>query len=130
MERAGKFLNKLANTATPEELAIAAWKTVIGKRLIRYAWAKALVRGNLIVETEDAIWQKQLFHLRHQILRRLAAVLGDEIVHDVEFRIATPRRPPQAAETASTEASCDEADRIEDPVMRLIYKRARKKASA
>jgi hypothetical protein len=82
------------------------------------------------VETEDAIWQKQLFHLRHQILRRLAAVLGDEIVHDVEFRIATPRRPPQAAETASTEASGDEADRIEDPVMRLIYKRARKKASA
>ena len=33
--------------------------------------AKSLVRGSLIVEVEDAVWQKQLFHLRFQILAKI-----------------------------------------------------------
>ena len=48
----------------------------------------------------------------------------------LEFRIATPRRPPQAAQSHSDTASLDEADRIEDPVLRILYKQARKRATA
>ena len=129
MERAGKSLAKLG-AATPEELSIAAWEHVISKRLVRYAWGKALVRGNLIVEVADATWQKQLFHLRHQILPKLHALLGEGVVRDVEFRIATPRRPPQPADTAHSPRPVDEADLIPDAAMRIVYKQARKKASA
>jgi hypothetical protein len=132
MERAGKSLAKmkLGESVTPEELACAAWQAVVGKRLVSHAWAKALVRGNLVVEVEDAIWQKQLFHLRLQILPRLCEILGNGIVKDLEFRIATPRRPPQPALSARASSPADEADGIEDPVLRRIYRQSREKASA
>ena len=45
----------------------------------------------------------------------------------LEFRIATPRRPPQIAQSHSEIAPFDEADSIEDPVMRILYKQARKR---
>lgn len=132
MERVGRTLAKmkLPDAVSHQDLACAAWTATVGKRLARHAWPKALVRGNLIVEVEDAIWQKQLFHLRFQIMPRLIAILGDGIVRDLEFRIATPRRPPQPAQSLTGEQSTDEADRIEDSIFRLVYKQARKKASA
>lgn len=132
MERAAKSLAKLklSDTVTHQDLAFAAWTPSVGKRLAKYAWPKALVRGNLIVEVGDAIWQKQLFHLRSQILKSLNDTLGDGIVSGVEFRIATPRRPPQTAQSLGATVSSDEADRIEDSVFRHLYKQARKKASA
>lgn len=132
MERIGRSLAKLklADSVSQDDLACAAWSAAVGPRLARYAWARALVRGTLIVDVEDAIWQKQLFHLRLHILGKLIGILGDGIVRDLEFRVATPRRPPQPAQSLSETKSSDEADRIEHPTLRMIYKQARKKASA
>jgi len=133
MERAAKALAKLkfSGAISPDQLAIAAWPTAVGKRIAVHACPKALVRGSLVVEADDAIWQKQLFHLRFDILAKLTEVLGSGIVTDLEFRIAsaTPRRPPQSAQSHSETASPDEADRIKDPVMRILYKQARKRAT-
>jgi hypothetical protein len=132
MERAGKILAKIKNSdaISPEELARAAWLVTVGKRIAAKASPKALVRGSLVIEVEDAVWQKQLFHLRFDILAKLTSVIGSGIVTGLEFRIATPRRPPQTAQSHSEIASLDEADGIEDPVLRIIYKQARKRASA
>ena len=132
MERAGRSLAKLKSSGniSAEELALAAWPAAVGTRIASHAWAKALVRGNLVVEVEDAIWQKQLFHLRHHILHKVHDILGDANVTDVEFRLATLRRPPQRAEAlGAPEASADEADRIEDRVLRIVYRQARKRAA-
>src|SRR5260370_12648338 len=74
MERAGKSLAKLklSDAISTEQLAVAAWTAAVGKRLASKAQATKLVRGSLIVEAEDALWQKQLFHLRLPILAKLA----------------------------------------------------------
>jgi hypothetical protein len=73
--------------------------------------------------------------LRFDILAKLTEVLGGGIITDLEFRIATatPRRPPQSAQSHSNIVPADDADSILDPVMRILYKQARsraKKASA
>lgn len=131
MERAGKLISRLKlppGSVDPEKLAIAAWPVAVGKRIARHTRAASLVRDNLIVEVEDAIWQRQLFVLRSQIVRKLGEVLGASIVREVEFRIAVPRRPPQRSERLKTVE--DEADRIEDPLLRKIYKQMRKRAPA
>ena len=74
MERAAKSIAKLklSDAVSQEDVARAAWAAAVGKNMARHASARALVRGNLIVDVEDAVWQKQLFHLRFQILPRLA----------------------------------------------------------
>jgi predicted nucleic acid-binding Zn ribbon protein len=134
MERAGKALAKLklSDAISPDQLAFAAWPAAVGKRIAVHACPKALVRGSLVVEAEDAIWQKQLFHLRFDILAKLTEVLGNGIITDLEFRIATgtPRRPPQSARSHAETVPADEADSIQDPGMRILYKQARKKATA
>ena len=132
MERASKSLAKLklSDAISPDDLARAAWPAAVGKRIAVHAAAKSLVRGSLIVEVEDGIWQKQLFYLRFQILAKLQEVLGAGVITDVEFRIATLRRPPQPALSLNASKPLDEADSISDPGMRIIYKQARKKASA
>jgi len=132
MERAAKSLAKLklSDAISVDELACAAWAAAVGKRIGARTAAKSLVRGSLIVEVDDAIWQKNLFQLRSQILAKLTSVLGGGIIRDVEFRIPTARRPPQVAKELRASAPADEADRIADPGMRIVYKQTRKKASA
>ncbi len=130
MERVSKSFAKLPGAISNEDLARAAWTAVVGKRIASHASAKSLVRDSLIVEVEDAIWQKQLFHLRFDILAKLSQLLGGGIVRDVEFRIPTTRRPPTPALRLDDSQPADEADRIPDPGMRIVYKQARKKASA
>ena len=126
MERAGRSLSKLklSESLAPDELACAAWPAAVGQRLAARTRASAFVRGKLIVEVEDAVWQKQLFHLRGQILNKLHEVLGNASITGLEFRIVPPRRPPQAATRLH-----DEADGIADAGMRMVYKQARKKAT-
>lgn len=130
MERAARSLAKLKSSGqiSTEELACAAWPAAVGKTIARHSAAVALVRDKLVVEVEDAIWQKQLFHLQIHILRRVQELLGPGLISDLEFRIAKQRRPPQR-ETRVPE-SADESDHIEDPVLRIVYRQARKRATA
>ena len=89
-----------------------------------------LVRTTLVVEVEDAIWQKQLHLLSRQILDRLRKVTGSGTIEDLEFRIAIPRRQPQRAPIRETVAVPDEAESIQDPVLKKLYRLSRKKATA
>jgi len=133
MERAAKSIAKLKlpQEVSKEQLVLAVWPEVIGKRLASRAVAVALVRDKLVVEVEDAIWQKQLYFLRYQIVDKSRKVLGEGVVNEVEFRVAVRRRPPQVALTAAPVVDrIGNADSIKDPVLRILYNQAKKKASA
>lgn len=133
MERAGKSLAKLklSDDISVDQLALAAWPAAVGVRIASHARASKLVRGNLVVEVEDAVWQKQLFHLRFDIVKKMRELLGDGVVSEVEFRLATPRRPPAVAQSARPAPALldDEADRIPDRMLRMVYRQARKRAA-
>ncbi len=128
MERIGRSIAKLrSSNLAPDQLAVAAWPAAVGERLASRTNALTLVRTRLVIEVEDAVWQKQLFQLREQILPKIRAVIGPGIVEELEFRVSprVPRRPPQMAAAISADA---EADDIRDPIFRTLYKQARKKA--
>jgi predicted nucleic acid-binding Zn ribbon protein len=127
MERAGRVVGKF-KLATEEQVACAAWASAVGKKIAAHTRAMQLVRERLVIEVEDAIWQRQLFTLRSQILHRLEQVIGRAVVTEIEFRIGVPKRVPQRAETAS--GVVDEADLIESPGLRNLYTASRKRASA
>src|ERR671936_351644 len=101
MDRAGKLISRLklpAGSVDREKLAVAAWAAAVGKTIAKHTRAVSVVRSCLIVEVEDAVWQRQLLVLRSQIVKKVETILGSSIVHDVEFRIAIPRRLPQREE--------------------------------
>ena len=131
MERVSRLIGRLRlppNSVSPEELARAGWPVAVGKRIASHTRAASLAGSRLIVEVEDGVWQRQLSVLRVQILKKLEEVLGPSLVSEIEFRIAIARRLPQRAERLKPAG--DDADEIQDPVLRKIYKDKRKRASA
>lgn len=132
MERAGRVLAKLKlarHGVEDEQLACAAWPVAVGKTIANRTQALTLVRTRLVIQVEDATWQRQLWGLRGQILARLRETLDRAIVEELEFRIAVPQRKPVQTEQAQP-ISADEAETIRDPMFRNIYRAARRKANA
>ena len=127
MERASKTLAqmRLGAALNPEHLAIHAWPAAVGKRIAAHTRAARLVGSTLVVEVEDVVWERQLSVLRPQIVKNIEKSVGPGLVDRVEFYVRPPRRAPRRAAR-----SADEADGIEDPVLRGIYRAARKKALA
>ncbi|MEO8592673.1 MAG: DUF721 domain-containing protein [Candidatus Solibacter sp.] len=133
MERASKLIRSLrlsGEVITPEQLCCAAWPEAVGVKIARHTRAAKLVRTRLVIEVEDAIWQRQLFALTRQVLANLDRTLGQGMVDDLEFRIVPRRREPELAREAAPALFADDADAIADPVMRQLYKLSRKKALA
>jgi hypothetical protein len=129
MERAGRLIRKLGlspELADPEARVRATWPAAAGKKIAAHSRAGALVRSTLIVEVEDHVWQRQLSALRHFFLQNLARELGEALVTEIDFRPMPRRREPQRATAArSTDY---EAEQIRDPVLAILYKRARRSA--
>jgi predicted nucleic acid-binding Zn ribbon protein len=138
MERAARLIkNKKVSREilSDEDIARAVWPTAVGKAIAAHTSRLKLVRTTLVVEVEDAMWQKQLHFLSRQIVARVRKLTGSDTVQDVEFRIGVPRREVQRAETNGNEvfgmldASKDDADGIEDPVLKKVYRLSRRKAT-
>ncbi len=139
MERAARLIkNKKATRemVTDEDVARAVWPSAVGKGIAAHTSRLKLVRNTLVVEVEDATWQKQLFVLSHQILRSLHKLTGPSCIEAIEFRIGVPRRVPQRAASreadfsATAGAPYDDAETIQDPMLKKIYRLSRKRATA
>src|SRR5690348_3126469 len=107
MERAARLIknSKLSRQVlTEDDLACAVWPAAVGKAIAGHTVRIKLVRTTLVVEVEDAIWQRQLHQLSAQILDRLRKLTGSNSIQDLEFRIAIPRRQPQRVESQKTTA--------------------------
>jgi predicted nucleic acid-binding Zn ribbon protein len=122
MERAGRLIGKLKlKVDDPELRACAAWKVAAGKKITDHARATRLVRGSLIVEVEDKIWQSQLNSISKMLLANLEKALGEALVTDIDFRPMPRKREPQRAERAIGR------DNVQDPVLDLLYRQSRNK---
>jgi predicted nucleic acid-binding Zn ribbon protein len=137
MERAARLVKKnkfSSRIFTDDDIARAVWPSAVGKAIAAHSSRVKLVRDVLVVEVEDAMWQRQLFPLTSQILVRLHNVMGSDAIRDIEFRVSIPRRCAMKAETREGAAACqgeprDEAESIRDPVLKKVYQLSRKKAA-
>ena len=122
-----------AQTYSVDELARAAWPLAVGKKVAARTYALKVVRTNLVIEVEDEVWRSNLMSLSGQILSNIARHIGAKQVESLEFRVVPPRRGPQKAETSIGPASghadrMDEAERIDDPGLRRVYRAERARA--
>ena len=133
MERASKLIRGLGlppEVADSERIACAAWAGCVGRKIARHTRAVRMVRTRLVVEVEDPLWRRQLFGMSRQIVAVLEKNLGAGLVEDIEFRVAPAKREPRRAAASIPSAVSDDADAIGDPVLRVIYRASRRKASS
>jgi predicted nucleic acid-binding Zn ribbon protein len=134
MERAARLIKKKLSRelVTDDEIFQALWPDAVGKTIAGHTARLKLVRRTLVVEVEDAVWQRQLHGLSRQIIDRIQKLTGSDTVQDIEFRIAIPRREPQRAEQRKAElpvGHTDEANAIQDPVLQRLYRLSRRKSA-
>lgn len=136
MERAAGLIRKTRlsrDLVTEDDVLRSSWPTAAGKIIAAHTNRIRLVRKTMVVEVEDAIWQRQLYAMRQQILNRVRRYAGEIVVEDIEFRVGIPRRQPQRAISHSGNQlflKIDEADQIKDSVLKKVYQLSRRKASA
>ena len=131
MDQASRIIAGWTGLISQERSACAAWNKAVGKKIAVRTRALKMVRQTLVVEVEDEIWRQNLWSLRYQILGNLTKAIGPDIVSDLELRVMPPRMGPQRATGQPLVLECaDEAERIEDPGLRRIYKAARRREIA
>jgi predicted nucleic acid-binding Zn ribbon protein len=110
-----------------EELARAAWPQAVGKRIAARTRPVSFADGCLTIEVEDSVWLQHLRTMRSHILPRLQELTGKDAVKAIDFRPGVPRREPQRA--VGNRAQTDEADNIQDPILRKVYKSSRARSA-
>lgn len=125
-------MNLPPQLADAETRVRAAWPAAAGKIIASHTQARGLVRGTLIVDVEDRVWQRQLSTLRHFLLRNLAKELDEALVMEIDFRPMPQKRAPQRAASArgngTVGGTAGIAVGIGDPVLGLLYEKSRRSA--
>jgi hypothetical protein len=147
MDRAGQLIRRLklpeGCLSTPF-LALRVWPAAVGKRIAAHTRAVGFEHRRLVVEVADEVWHHQLTGLAPLILRNLERLLGEAQIERIDFRLAIPRRGPGREQKApdtrrrapgktlldAVPPLLDEADGIEDPVFRTLYRVSRKRSIA
>jgi hypothetical protein len=122
-----RSLNLQGGVVSPEDLARAAWPQAVGKRIAAHARVVGFREGCLVVEVEDPVWLQHLRTLGSQLLGCMRRIAGSGVVARIEFRPGVPRREPQRA--GRLRAAPDEADGIQDPILRRLYKASRARSA-
>jgi predicted nucleic acid-binding Zn ribbon protein len=135
MERAARLVNKhkySQDILEEGDVVRGIWPAAVGAAIARHTGKLKVVRETLVVEVEDAIWQKQLHCLRSQIVDRVQKCMGSPAIKFVEFRIGVRRREPQKETGLRAESvdPNDEAEGIQDPVLKKVYQLSRKRSTA
>jgi len=121
MQRAARLISKIrlhSAKLAPEEFAEAVWPAAVGKRLAQRTGPVKLYGRKMVVDVEDALWQKQLATMSGQILTKLQLLAGPGMIDSIEFRVGIPRRGPRVALPFDVD---DRADGISDPIFRQLY---------
>lgn len=130
MERISRIAGRskaFKGAQTPEDLAQAAWTAAVGKRLASKPFRLCLFGSKLVVEVGDAVWQQQLTTMSAMLLEGMRKALGFQLVKELEFRVGAQTEAPRKGVQSAT--PLDEAESIQDPMLRLAYRSSRKRSN-
>lgn len=118
------YRNLVGEAVEEQALLVALWPVVVGPKVAERTRAVRLYRQTLVVEAASREWRRQLASMMYEIVTKLNAAAGRELVQDLQFQVA--RRPPARA-AAAAGRTADEADAIADPDLRRLYRLSRER---
>lgn len=95
-----------ASDEVREAFVFAAWRHVAGPQMSDRTSPVAVEKRKLVVAVADKAWKRNLESLAAQLLYKLNAALGRDIIDYIEFRVLPDR--VSYAETTSEGATADE----------------------
>jgi predicted nucleic acid-binding Zn ribbon protein len=65
--------------------AVNLWPQIAGERISEVTKAREVRDGRLFVEVESSAWRNELFYMKHELVKKLNAGIGEQIIHDIVF---------------------------------------------
>ena len=66
--------------------ALVFWETVVGDHIAKVTTVKRITQGVLFVKVKTSTWRNELSLQKKNIVERLNATLGDQVVKDIKFQ--------------------------------------------
>lgn len=70
-----------------------SWEEVVGEGVAAHARPASLRHGVLVVAVDDPAWATQLRWLAADLLARLATIVGEGVVKEIQVRVRRPGSP-------------------------------------
>lgn len=92
MERLGLTLERTLKRmglarAVRERMALVVWGEVVGAAAARHTRPVIVRRGQMLVRVSSSTWAQELTLMRHQLVDRLNARLGEHVIRDIKFAV-------------------------------------------
>lgn len=82
-----KTLESLGLSRKMEEYsALDLWPVIVGERIAKVTVAERIHEGKLYIHVTRAPWRNELVFLKKDIIDKINATMGREIVKDIIFR--------------------------------------------
>ncbi len=73
-------------TKLQEYEAVVQWPQIVGERIAQEAAATRIAKGVLFVKVRSGVWRNELTLRKKEIMNRINATLGGEVVKDIKFQ--------------------------------------------
>jgi len=64
------------------------WESCVGREIANQAYPWKLGGGRLLVHVSSSVWHHQLAYLKQDLMNKLNARLGADLVTDIRFKIS------------------------------------------
>ncbi len=65
---------------------VERWPNIVGERIAKAATPERIENGKLLVRVQSPAWRNELTFLKKEIIAKINAAMGEEIVKDIIFR--------------------------------------------
>lgn len=67
--------------------AVQLWPEVVGEAIARHTRAEKVFRKKLYVVVDSPAWKQQLHFLKQDVVARINAAAGGDVVRDIQFTV-------------------------------------------
>lgn len=66
--------------------AVIQWESIVGEQIAKMTTATRITKGVLFVKVKTGTWRNELTIRKREIIQKINATLGGEIVMDIKFQ--------------------------------------------
>ena len=75
------------------------WENIIGEQIGRHTWPDSIRHQSLFLIAESSTWLQQLMFLKRELLAKINAAAGSQVITDIVLRVGMVRRDAQPTTT-------------------------------
>ena len=83
------------------------WENIIGEQIGRHTWPDSIRHQSLFLIAESSTWLQQLMFLKRELLAKINAAAGSQVITDIVLRVGMVRRETPLPAEASDEQLAD-----------------------